>query len=62
MPEFLAFHPEGRFGHYLMMVGAIGGPACRAVGTPFSDYENSIGTAQIHVDFQRPTGGWTAPA
>ena len=25
MPEFLRFHPEAMFGHYLMMVGAIGG-------------------------------------
>lgn len=60
MPEYAAFKPEGRFGHYLMMVAALGGRACRAVGRPFSDYENSIGTAQIHVWFDRPEGGWTA--
>ena len=60
MPEFLAFHPEGRFGHYLMLVAALGGAECRAVGTPYSDYENSIGTAQIHVNFERPAAGWTA--
>jgi 3,4-dihydroxyphenylacetate 2,3-dioxygenase len=60
MPDYAAFKPEGRFGHYLMMVGAVGGRDCRAVGRPFSDYENSIGTAQIHVWFDRPDGGWTA--
>ncbi len=59
MPEYSAYKPEGRFGHYLMTVGALGGRDCRAVGRPFSDYENSIGTAQIHVWFDRPTGGWT---
>jgi 3,4-dihydroxyphenylacetate 2,3-dioxygenase len=60
VPDYAAYKPEGRFGHYLMMLGAIGGRDCRAVGRPFSDYENSIGTAQIHVWFDRPEGGWTA--
>ena len=58
-PQYRAVKPEGRFGHYLTMLGAIGGADCRAVGVPFSDYENSVGTAQIHVNFERPTGGWT---
>lgn len=62
MPAYAAYKPEGRFGHYLMMVGAVGGRDCRAVGRPFSEYENSIGTAQIHVWFDRPEGGWTAGA
>ncbi|MFQ5557340.1 MAG: catechol 1,2-dioxygenase [Acidimicrobiales bacterium] len=61
MDEFLAFSPEGRFGHYLQMIGAIGGRDCRAPGVLYSDYENSIGTAQVHVWFERPPGGWTAP-
>ncbi len=60
MDDYAQFKPEARFGHYLMMVAAIGGRECRAVGRPFSDYENSIGTAQIHVWFDRPAGGWTA--
>lgn len=58
MPRYAAFKPEGRFGHYLMMIGALGGRRCRAVGRPFSDYENAIGTAQIHEWFDRPDGGW----
>jgi 3,4-dihydroxyphenylacetate 2,3-dioxygenase len=49
--EYRQYKPEGRFGHYLMMVAALGGRECTAVGTPYSDYENSIGTAQIHVNF-----------
>jgi 3,4-dihydroxyphenylacetate 2,3-dioxygenase len=59
MDDYAQYKPEARFGHYLMMAAAIGGRACRAVGRPFSDYENSIGTAQIHVWFDRPEGGWT---
>ena len=59
MPAYSAFRPEARFAHYLSMVAAIGGRDCRAVGRPFSDYENSIGTAQFHVAFDRPADGWT---
>lgn len=59
MPTYLRHKPEARFGHYLVMVGALGGPSCQAVGRPYSDYENSIGTAQIHVWFDRPATGWT---
>jgi hypothetical protein len=62
MDAFLKFAPEGRFGHYLMMVGALGGRACRARGRLFSDYENAIGTSQVHVWFDRPDGGWSATA
>ena len=54
MPEFLRFHPEAMFGHYLMMVGAIGGRDCTAPGIPYSEYENAIGTGQIHLWFPRP--------
>jgi 3,4-dihydroxyphenylacetate 2,3-dioxygenase len=59
MPEFLRHHPEAMFGHYLMMVGAIGGRDCTAPGVPYSDYENAIGTGQAHVWFSRPPAGWT---
>lgn len=59
MPEFLRVAPEGRFGHYLMMVSALGGRECRARGEQFSDYENATGTSQVHVWFERPPGGWT---
>jgi 3,4-dihydroxyphenylacetate 2,3-dioxygenase len=59
MPEFLRFHPEAMFGHYLMMVGAVGGRDCTAPGIPYSEYENAIGTGQIHLWFPRPPAGWT---
>ena len=52
--------PEGFFGHYLMMVGALGGAACRAPGEMFSAYESAAGTGQVHIWFDRPPGGWTA--
>jgi len=51
MPEYLRYKPEAMFGHYLMMVAAVGGRDCRAPGIPYSDYENSIGTGQIHIWF-----------
>lgn len=60
MPEYKRFGPEGKFGHYLIMVGALGGAACTAKGEQFSDYEASVGTGQVHVWFERPEGGWTA--
>jgi 3,4-dihydroxyphenylacetate 2,3-dioxygenase len=54
--------PEGRFGHYLMMLGALGGEvgpaAVTSRGVPFSEYENAVGTGQIHVNFERGPG-WT---
>lgn len=46
-------HPEGRFAHYLILLGAIGGAACRLRGTRLSDYENAVGTGQVHVLFRR---------
>jgi len=30
-----------------------------AKGRMFSEYENSIGTGQVHVMFDRPDTGWT---
>ncbi len=59
MPEYLEVAPEGDFGHYLMMLGAIGGTECTAKGEMFSDYENATGTGQVHVWFERPENGWT---
>ena len=58
MDEYYAAKPEGAFGHYLMMVGALGGRDCKARGRLFSDYENSVGTSQVHVWFDKPEGGW----
>lgn len=59
MPEFLAFRPEARFAHYLMMAGALGEGGCTAPASAYSDYENSVGTGQMHLWFARPARGWT---
>jgi 3,4-dihydroxyphenylacetate 2,3-dioxygenase len=59
LPEYKRFGPEGKFGHYLIAIGAVGGARCRAVGERFSEYEASVGTGQVHVWFERPAGGWT---
>jgi aromatic ring-opening dioxygenase catalytic subunit (LigB family) len=58
MPEFLKFRPEARFGPYLMMLGALGEDAVTAPGQLFSEYENSVGTGQLHLWFDRPESGW----
>jgi 3,4-dihydroxyphenylacetate 2,3-dioxygenase len=60
MEAYMAFAPEGRFGHYLIMLGALGADRCTAKGELFSDYENATGTGQVHVWFERPPGGWIA--
>jgi 3,4-dihydroxyphenylacetate 2,3-dioxygenase len=59
MPEYKRAAPEGKFGHYLIMAGAIGGARCQAPGEPFSEYEASVGTGQMHLWFERPADGWT---
>ncbi len=61
MPEFLRFRPEAKFCHYLQMIGALGESAVTAGSRQYGDYENSIGTGQVHLWFDRPEGGWTAP-
>ncbi len=50
-PEYRQFAPEGFFGHYLMMIGALGGQQCTARGKQTSEYENAAGTGQVHVWF-----------
>ncbi len=50
-PEYRRHAPEGRFAHYLMLLGAIGGRACTARGERYSAYENALGTGQVHVVF-----------
>ena len=60
MDQLLTVKPEGRFGHYQMMAAALGATACTAPGRLFSKYENSIGTGQVHVWFDRPDQGWTS--
>lgn len=42
---------EGFGGHYLQMVGALGGAECRSRGETLSDYENARGTGNIHIWF-----------
>ena len=59
IPEYKQYGPEGKFGHYLITVGAIGGVRCQAPGERFSEYEASVGTGQVHVWFERPADGWT---
>ncbi len=59
MPDFYRYKPEARFGHYLMMAGAMGAEAWTAPGRLFSEYENSIGTGQVHLWFDQPDNGWT---
>ncbi len=59
MDEFLTVRPEGMFAHYLMMAAALGEQDFAARGVQYGDYENSIGTSQVHVWFDRPTAGWT---
>ena len=59
MDDYMEHGPEADFGHYLIMLGSIGGPDCVAAGEMFSDYENATGTGQVHVWFERPEKGWT---
>ena len=61
MPEFYRFRPEARFGHYLMMIGALGEGDCRAAGRQYGEYENSVGTGQVHLWFDPPEGGFPRP-
>jgi 3,4-dihydroxyphenylacetate 2,3-dioxygenase len=61
MSEFMRFKPEARFAHYLMMIGAVGEGECSAPGRMYSEYENSIGTGQVHIWFDRPEGGYPRP-
>ncbi|MCY4666321.1 MAG: hypothetical protein OXC00_16850, partial [Acidimicrobiaceae bacterium] len=51
LPEYSRHSPEGYFGHYLTMVGALGGAACTAQGIQFGQYESVSGTGQAHVWF-----------
>ena len=61
MPEFLRYRPESMFAHYLMMVAALGEEDCVARARQYGDYENSIGTGQVHLWFDRPDGGFGGP-
>jgi hypothetical protein len=43
-----------------MMVAALGEGRFSAPGRLYSEYENSVGTGQVHVWFDRPDEGWQA--
>jgi aromatic ring-opening dioxygenase catalytic subunit (LigB family) len=58
MPEFMRHRPESMFAHYLMLAGAVGEGDCTATGRQYGEYENSVGTGQAHVWFDRPDGGF----
>jgi len=51
VPEYRSHAPEGYFGHYLTMVGALGAAGCKARGTQFGEYEAVAGTGQTHIWF-----------
>jgi 3,4-dihydroxyphenylacetate 2,3-dioxygenase len=50
--EYRAIPWEGLGGHYLQMVGALGGSDCKARGEQLSDYENARGTGNLHMWFE----------
>jgi 3,4-dihydroxyphenylacetate 2,3-dioxygenase len=61
MPAFMRYRPEAMFAHYLMMAGALGERDLTATARQYADYENSIGTGQVHLWFDRPEGGFPRP-
>jgi 3,4-dihydroxyphenylacetate 2,3-dioxygenase len=48
---FRAHSPEGRFGHYMILAGALGARQWRGRGVRYSNYEASAGTGQAHIWF-----------
>jgi aromatic ring-opening dioxygenase catalytic subunit (LigB family) len=58
---FKKYRPEAGFFHYLAMAGALGEGANTAKGILYSEYENSIGTGQVHVYFPEPENGFPQP-
>jgi hypothetical protein len=44
-----------------MMIGALGEGECTARGRQYGNYENSIGTGQVHIWFDRPAEGFARP-
>jgi len=58
MPEFFKYRPEARFSHYLSAIAAVGESECTAKGRLYSEYENSIGTGQVHIWFDKPNDGF----
>jgi 3,4-dihydroxyphenylacetate 2,3-dioxygenase len=58
MGEFLRYKPEAKFCHYLQLAGALGEGAVTAPARQYGEYENSVGTGQVHLWFDRPASGW----
>ncbi|MDO8645336.1 MAG: hypothetical protein Q7R42_01960 [Candidatus Planktophila sp.] len=58
---FRKYRPEAGFFHYLALAGALGEDANSAKGILYSEYENSIGTGQVHVYFPEPENGFPQP-
>jgi hypothetical protein len=55
-PEYRSAAPEGKFGHYYSLLGALGGSAFTGKGRKLSAYENALGTGQVHVWFDVADG------
>ena len=53
MDAFMPYRPEAMFAHYLMLAGACGESDLRAAARQYGDYENSIGTGQVHFLVRR---------
>jgi hypothetical protein len=60
MDAFHKYKPEARYGHGMMMHGALGEKDCTAPGRQYGEYENSIGTGQVHIWFDKPAEGFPA--
>ena len=58
---FRKYKPEAGFFHYLAMAVALGEDANTAKGVLYSEYENSVGTGQVHVYFPKPAEGFARP-
>lgn len=54
LDDYARFRPEAGFGHYLTLLGALGGAGCTLRGHRYGEYESGIGTGQAIVWF--PTG------
>lgn len=61
MDSFMKYRPEAMFAHYLMLAGALGERDLTATARQYGEYENSIGTGQVHLWFDRPEQGFPAP-
>jgi hypothetical protein len=58
----MQYRPEAKFAHYLMMLAALGEHGVVAPARQYGEYENSIGTGQVHLWFDRPAAGWQPAA